>query len=62
MRGTIAFERLNCKARKGNTVNVRILLNDAVYRKCFMMSWMMDSANNCSCTIMPLGTRQQLPG
>ncbi|KAL4813439.1 histidine phosphatase superfamily [Aspergillus spinulosporus] len=31
MRGTIAFERLNCKARKGNSVNVRILLNDAVY-------------------------------
>ncbi len=34
MRGTIAFERLNCKANKGNSVNVRILLNDAVYRKC----------------------------
>ncbi|OJJ62518.1 hypothetical protein ASPSYDRAFT_649305 [Aspergillus sydowii CBS 593.65] len=31
MRGTIAFERLNCKANKGNSVNVRILLNDAVY-------------------------------
>ncbi|KAL4797970.1 histidine phosphatase superfamily [Aspergillus venezuelensis] len=31
MRGTIAFERLNCKARKGNSINVRILVNDAVY-------------------------------
>ncbi|KAL3455850.1 histidine phosphatase superfamily [Aspergillus heterothallicus] len=31
MRGTIAFERLNCSSRKGNSVNVRILLNDAVY-------------------------------
>ncbi|KAL2783957.1 histidine phosphatase superfamily [Aspergillus keveii] len=31
MRGTIAFERLNCETRKGNSVNVRILLNDAVY-------------------------------
>ncbi|KAL5338282.1 histidine phosphatase superfamily [Aspergillus crustosus] len=31
MRGTIAFERLNCETRKGNSINVRILLNDAVY-------------------------------
>ncbi|KAL4886681.1 histidine phosphatase superfamily [Aspergillus karnatakaensis] len=31
MRGTIAFERLNCETRKGNSVNVRILINDAVY-------------------------------
>ncbi|KAL2840867.1 histidine phosphatase superfamily [Aspergillus pseudoustus] len=31
MRGTIAFERLNCSSRKDNSVNVRILLNDAVY-------------------------------
>ncbi|KAL2827532.1 histidine phosphatase superfamily [Aspergillus cavernicola] len=31
MRGTIAFERLNCQTRKGDSVNVRILLNDAVY-------------------------------
>ncbi|KAL3454362.1 histidine phosphatase superfamily [Aspergillus insuetus] len=31
MRGTIAFERLNCETRKGDSVNVRILLNDAVY-------------------------------
>lgn len=34
MRGTIAFERLNCKTKRGDSVNVRILLNDAVYRKC----------------------------
>ncbi|KAL3471145.1 histidine phosphatase superfamily [Aspergillus californicus] len=31
MRGTLAFERLNCQTRKGNSVNVRILINDAVY-------------------------------
>ncbi|KAF7593111.1 hypothetical protein BBP40_012056 [Aspergillus hancockii] len=31
MRGTIAFERLQCTSNKGNSVNVRILLNDAVY-------------------------------
>ncbi|KAL2869188.1 putative histidine acid phosphatase [Aspergillus lucknowensis] len=31
MRGTIAFERLNCETPEGNSVNVRILLNDAVY-------------------------------
>lgn len=29
MRGTVAFERLNCS----NNLYVRILLNDAVYRK-----------------------------
>jgi hypothetical protein len=29
MRGTVAFERLNC----GGDLNVRILLDDAVYRK-----------------------------
>jgi hypothetical protein len=33
MRGTIAFERLQCASKKVNTVNVRILLNDAVYRE-----------------------------
>jgi acid phosphatase len=38
MRGTIAFERLNCETRKGNSVNVRILLNDAVYRMCFLQT------------------------
>ncbi|KAE8147978.1 histidine phosphatase superfamily [Aspergillus avenaceus] len=31
MRGTIAFERLNCAASEGQTVHVRVLLNDAVY-------------------------------
>lgn len=31
MRGTIAFERLNCTSRGKNSVNVRIRLNDAVY-------------------------------
>ncbi|KAE8357053.1 histidine phosphatase superfamily [Aspergillus coremiiformis] len=31
MRGTIAFERLSCKSDNGNSLNVRILLNDAVY-------------------------------
>jgi hypothetical protein len=29
MRGTIAFERLNC----AGSLNLRILLNDAVYRE-----------------------------
>jgi acid phosphatase len=33
MRGTIAFERLNCTSHGKTSVNVRILLNDAVYRK-----------------------------
>ncbi|RHZ48334.1 putative histidine acid phosphatase [Aspergillus thermomutatus] len=31
MRGTIAFERLNCTSRGRTSVNVRIRLNDAVY-------------------------------
>jgi acid phosphatase len=33
MRGTIAFERLNCTSHGKTSVNVRIRLNDAVYRK-----------------------------
>lgn len=33
MRGTIAFERLTCTSGGQSTANVRILLNDAVYRE-----------------------------
>lgn len=33
MRGTIAFERLRCTSQGKDTVNVRIRLNDAVYRR-----------------------------
>ncbi|GAB1218014.1 hypothetical protein ATERTT37_007260 [Aspergillus terreus] len=33
MRGTIAFERLACSSQGKDSTNVRILLNDAVYRE-----------------------------
>jgi hypothetical protein len=65
MRGTIAFERLNCSSRGKTSVNVRIRLNDAVYRKfarCICrVSYPCSEANVHSRPVLPLWARKKLP-